>query len=144
MSSRARSNFTTASCPYLAANDNGVWPCLSFEFGLTSSRARSNFTTASCPFAAANDNGVWPYEPFVFSSMSSRARSNSPLLHVHSQLPMTTASGHTSPSCLVRRHPARGAALPLPHAHCSPQLIGVNHHPCSSSPQWRHYLIDSQ
>jgi hypothetical protein len=57
-----RSSLTTASCPFSAADDSGVYPLwckpLDLESGSTLFVANSSLTTASCPPSAANDSGV--------------------------------------------------------------------------------------
>src|SRR5271170_4827356 len=63
-----------------------------------------------------------------FTMTSSREAVASPLPDAHLQLPVTTASGHLSPSSLVRCHPARGAASPLLHVHFQLPMTTASDH----------------
>jgi hypothetical protein len=53
----SRSSLTTASYPFCAAYDSGVWPLSSLGSSSTLSSS-SSFTTALCPYYAAHDSGV--------------------------------------------------------------------------------------
>ena len=57
----SNSSFTTDSCPFFAAQKSGVRLSSSFESISTLSVSSSSFTTASCPFSAAHER-VWPSE----------------------------------------------------------------------------------
>ena len=57
---QACSNYTTLSCPCLAASEGGVSPDLLGLSGLTSFRSNSRLTVLSWLFPAAHGRGVRP------------------------------------------------------------------------------------
>jgi hypothetical protein len=75
------SNFTTSSCPYLAASCNEFLPLLSFA-STSAPRSSSRRTTSNAPFIEAKCNGLQPFSPcaFISAPCSSSNRKTEPSL----------------------------------------------------------------